>query len=153
KKWFLSPTQARDLLTPHVQDLTLDAVNEAFQATWDEDHRLVMESRFTFIPSMVFIVSIIDSPFFKLLVEAEKLIKSALSLFAAISKEFLVLVLGSKKRFAIVFPLKVGTFFTFLSRTSIKEVALFSIKLISSLVSPSISIMLFPLIIKFNSPK
>ncbi|MFO7988654.1 MAG: insulinase family protein [Desulfotignum sp.] len=42
KKWFLSPTQARDLLTPHVQDLTLDAVNEAFQATWDADHRLVM---------------------------------------------------------------------------------------------------------------
>ena len=42
KKWFLSPTQARDLLTPHVQNLTLDAVNEAFRATWDADHRLVM---------------------------------------------------------------------------------------------------------------
>jgi zinc protease len=42
KKWFLSPTQARNLLTPHVQDQTLDAVNAAFRATWDADHRLVM---------------------------------------------------------------------------------------------------------------
>jgi zinc protease len=42
KKWFLSPTQARDMLTPHVQDLTLEAVNAAFRASWDADHRLVL---------------------------------------------------------------------------------------------------------------
>ncbi|MFN2437161.1 MAG: M16 family metallopeptidase [Desulfotignum sp.] len=51
KKWFLSPTQARDLLNPHVQDLTLDAVNEAFQATWDADHRLVMVTGNADIPA------------------------------------------------------------------------------------------------------
>jgi zinc protease len=41
-KWFLSPVQARDLLAPHVQDLTLEAVNDAFRASWAPDHRLVM---------------------------------------------------------------------------------------------------------------
>jgi hypothetical protein len=41
-----------------------------------------------------------------------KLIISALSLFAASSKELLVLVLGSKNRLMMVFPLSMGTFFT-----------------------------------------
>ena len=92
---------------------------------------------------MVFKVSITDSPFFTLLVEEEKLIISALSLFAAISNEVLVLVLGSKNKLTIVLPLRAGTFFTSLSDTSRKESAFANIKSISSRLRLPVSIILF----------
>ena len=56
-------------------------------------------------------VSIRVSPFTVLLPDADRLNVSALSLFAAISKDVRVLVLGSKKKFTTLFPLRVGTFF------------------------------------------
>ena len=52
--------------------------------------------------------------------EPEKLIISALSLFSANSKDNFVLVLFSKKRFAMVISLKLGTFLIGLLRTSLK---------------------------------
>jgi len=68
---------------------------------------------------------------------------SAESLFAAISKEVLVLVDASKKRFITVFPLRVGTFLMSLPRTSLKDSADSRISLISSEESDSISSMSF----------
>jgi hypothetical protein len=73
------------------------------------------------------------SPFTTLLVDAEMLMVSALSLFPAISKEVLVLVLASKNRFTMVFPLNVGTFLISLVETSMKESAVSKIRLISSM--------------------
>lgn len=42
KSWFLSPDQAKDLLAPFVESLSVDQVNTAFQTSWNPDHRLVM---------------------------------------------------------------------------------------------------------------
>lgn len=42
RNWFLSPVQAKDLLTPFVESLSVDQVNTAFQTSWNPDHRLVM---------------------------------------------------------------------------------------------------------------
>lgn len=42
KELFLSPVQARDLLAPHVENLSTREVNAAFQDLWQSDHRLVM---------------------------------------------------------------------------------------------------------------
>ncbi len=42
KNWVLSPVQAQKLLEPHVENLSLEAVNAAFQSSWDADHRLVL---------------------------------------------------------------------------------------------------------------
>ncbi len=42
RKWFLSPVQAKDLLAPFVESLSVDQVNTAFQTSWNPDHRLVM---------------------------------------------------------------------------------------------------------------
>ncbi len=42
KNWFLSPVQAKDLLAPFVESLSLDQVNTAFKTAWNPDHRLVM---------------------------------------------------------------------------------------------------------------
>ena len=64
----------------------------------------------TFIARMLLTVSSRVSPFFSELVEAEKLITSAESLFWASSNESLVLVEFSKKTLAIVTSLKEGTF-------------------------------------------
>ena len=50
------------------------------------------------------------SPLIVLLVELVILITSALNLLPAISNEVRVLVLGSKNKLIIVFPLRVGTF-------------------------------------------
>jgi hypothetical protein len=72
---------------------------------------------------MVRAVSCIDSPFITLLVETEKLTKSALNLLAASAKEVFVLVDGSKKRLTTDLPLSGGTFFISLLRTSLKPEA------------------------------
>ena len=85
-----------------------------------------------FMASRFRAVSIRVSPFTTLLVVAEILMVSALSLFPAISKDVLVLVLASKKRFTTVFPLRVGTFFISLVETSIKDAAVSRIRFISS---------------------
>ena len=69
---------------------------------------------------MLFTVSINVSPFLTEDDEDEKLTTSAESLFCASSKEILVRVLFSKKRFAIVTSLRDGTFFIFLFITSLK---------------------------------
>jgi zinc protease len=42
KKLFLSPSQKKDLLAPHIENLTLDEVNHTFQDAWKSDHRLVL---------------------------------------------------------------------------------------------------------------
>ncbi|MCG8685547.1 MAG: insulinase family protein [Desulfobacterales bacterium] len=39
---FLSPEQERDLLAPHIKELSLEAVNDSFSAFWPNDHRLIM---------------------------------------------------------------------------------------------------------------
>ena len=59
-----------------------------------------------------------DSPFETEDPLAAKLITSAESLFAASSKDILVLVESSKKRFTTVLPLKVGNFLISRSFTS-----------------------------------
>ena len=59
----------------------------------------------------VIAVSFKDSPLLILDPLAEKLITSAESLLAAASKEILVRVESSAKRFTIVRPRKVGSFF------------------------------------------
>jgi len=108
----------------------------------------------TFIESIVFMVSIMDSPFLRLLSKGEKLIISALSLFAAISNEVLVLVLGSKNRLITVLPRSVGTFLTSLFDISRKESAFESISFISSrlrLLASSI-LFLLSIVIPFLLP-
>ena len=72
------------------------------------------------------------SPFTMLLCEAEKFRTSALSLFSAISNDDRVLVLGSKKRFTTVLPLRVGTFFTSRVEISFMDSAVSRMILISS---------------------
>src|SRR3989338_5148228 len=62
---------------------------------------------------------------------------SAESRFAATSKLVRVLVEGSKKRFAIVFPRSAGTFLTSRLETSLKDSAVVKISSISSRVSSS----------------
>jgi zinc protease len=39
---FLSPRQKKELLTPHIDNLSLGQVNKAFQSAWKPDHRLVL---------------------------------------------------------------------------------------------------------------
>jgi hypothetical protein len=73
------------------------------------------------IASKFFAVSTRLSPFTMLLAEAVIFRVSALSLFAAISKEVRVLVLGSKKRVIMDLPLRVGTFFMGLVDISLKD--------------------------------
>ena len=68
--------------------------------------------------SRVWAVSFRDSPFETEEPLAAKLITSAESLFAASSKEILVLVESSKNRFTTVLPRKVGSFFISRSLTS-----------------------------------
>ncbi len=67
-----------------------------------------------------------------LLVEAEMLSVSALSLFAAISKDVLVLVLGSWKKWTMVLPRKVGTFLIGRVDISLSDSAVSRISEISS---------------------
>ena len=74
-----------------------------------------------FIASKFRAVSISVSPLVVELDEAAMLNVSALIRLAAISKDNLVLVEGSKKKLIIVFPRKVGTFFMGLSDISLKE--------------------------------
>ena len=83
---------------------------------------------------MLFTVSISVSPFFTEDCEAEKFITSAESLFSASSKESFVLVLFSKKIFAIVISLSVGTFFIERLITSLKWSAVSKIRSISFLL-------------------
>ena len=80
-----------------------------------------------------------------LLEDEAKFIMSAFSLFAASSNEILVLVLDSKNRFKIVLPLKAGTFFKSLSRTSLKVSAFSRIRPISSIERSAISMIFFTL--------
>ena len=68
-------------------------------------------------------VSIRVSPFRALLVEADILKVSALIRLAAISKDNLVRVDGSKKRLTTVLPRRVGTFFIDRDEISLKESA------------------------------
>ena len=77
-------------------------------------------------------VSIRLSPFTTLLVGTEKFITSVLNLFAASSKEVLVLVEGSKKRFTAVLPRRVGTFLMSLPNTSLNPAAVSRMRVISS---------------------
>lgn len=42
KNLVLSPVRAQTLLKPHVETLSVQAVNEAFQSSWSTDHRLVL---------------------------------------------------------------------------------------------------------------
>ena len=77
-------------------------------------------------------VSIRLSPLTTLLVGTEKLMTSVLSLFAASSKDVLVLVEGSKKRLTAVLPRRVGTFFISLPSTSLNPAAVSSMRFISS---------------------
>lgn len=42
RKLFLSPSQKKELLTPHVAALSLEQVNQAFQESWKPDHRLIL---------------------------------------------------------------------------------------------------------------
>ena len=42
RKLFLSPSQKKELLTPHVETLSLEQVNQAFQKSWKPDHRLIL---------------------------------------------------------------------------------------------------------------
>ena len=85
-----------------------------------------------FMALMFFTVSIKSSPFSTLLIFFEILTVSVLRRFAAISKDSLVLVLGSKKRLATVLPLRVGTFLMGLSRISLNAAAWASISSICS---------------------
>jgi len=39
---FLSPSQIRDLLVPHIRKITLDSVNAFFRASWAKDQRMVL---------------------------------------------------------------------------------------------------------------
>ena len=73
------------------------------------------------IASRFLAVSISVSPFVAELVDAEILKVSALILFAAISKESLVRVDGSKKRLMIVLPRRVGTFLMERVEISLKD--------------------------------
>jgi zinc protease len=41
---FLSPSQLRDLLVPHIRTLSLDTVNGFFKASWAKDQRMVLVS-------------------------------------------------------------------------------------------------------------
>src|SRR3989338_5517949 len=91
----------------------------------------------TFIASIFFAVSARLSPLEVLELEEEKLMISAESRFAATSKLVRVLVEGSKKRFAIVFPRSAGTFLTSRLETSLKDSAVVKISSISSRVSSS----------------
>ena len=81
---------------------------------------------------MLLTVSISVSPFEIEDPVLEKFITSALNLFSANSKDNFVLVEFSKNRLAIVIPLRVGTFFIFLFKISLKLSAVSKIKLISS---------------------
>ena len=74
------------------------------------------------------------SPFSRLEAEAEILTTSALSRIAANSKEILVRVLGSTKKFTNVLPRSAGTFLRFLSPTPLKAVAVSRINFNSSAV-------------------
>lgn len=67
------------------------------------------------------------SPFVVELVEAEILNVSALILLAAISKESLVLVEGSKKKLIMVLPRSVGTFLIERVEISLNDWAVFKI--------------------------
>jgi zinc protease len=42
KQLFLSPKQKKDLLAPHLENLTLTEVNQTFKDAWKMDHRLVL---------------------------------------------------------------------------------------------------------------
>src|ERR1035437_9115180 len=82
--------------------------------------------------SMVRIVSIKVSPLATDEVDIARFNTSAESLLAAISKDVLVLVEFSKKKFATVLPFKVGSFFTWRWFTSLKVFAMVSISVICS---------------------
>ena len=79
------------------------------------------------------------SPFFVALKSTFIFKKSAESLFAANSKVVLVLVLASKNKLTIVFPLKRGTFFTGCPETPAKDSAKSKISSISGFDKYSIS--------------
>lgn len=72
-------------------------------------------------------MSIRVSPLVAELVEAEILKVSALIRFAAISKESLVRVEGSKNRLMMVLPRRVGTFLIERSEISLKDLAVLRI--------------------------
>ena len=82
---------------------------------------------------MLFMVSNKLSPFITELSDEEKFIISAESLFSASSKDNFVLVLFSKKIFAIVKCLNDGTFLMGLDRTSLNILAVSKINSISSI--------------------
>src|SRR5439155_17130327 len=84
--------------------------------------------------SMLRAVSSRVSPFTPLLVDAAKLITSALSRVAASSQEVRVRVLTSKNRFTTVLPRRVGTFLMSRPVTSLKDSAVSRTRLISSTV-------------------
>ena len=73
--------------------------------------------------SIFLAVSIRVSPFWTLLVEEEIWKVSALIRLAAISKDNLVRVDGSKKRLTTVLPRRVGTFFIDRDDISLKDSA------------------------------
>src|SRR5215467_8841232 len=75
------------------------------------------------------------SPFVTDEVEADMLIASADSRFAAISNDVRVRVEGSKKRLMTVFPRRAGTFFIERFETSLNDSAASRIAVISSTVS------------------
>ena len=83
------------------------------------------------IASRFLAVSIRLSPLTTLLPAPEILITSALNLFPAISNEVRVRVLGSKNRFIMVLPLRVGTFLIARVEISLKESAVSRIVSIS----------------------
>ena len=86
----------------------------------------------------LFIVSRIDSPLDCDEVLTLRLITSAESFFAAISKVVLVLVLFSKNKLQIVFPFNKSVFLTLLFSRSKNESALAKISSIICLERPSI---------------
>ena len=89
------------------------------------------------IASMFRTVSSKDSPFVTLEVAAAMLSVSALSRFSAISNEVRVRVLGSKNRFTIVRPRRVGTFLMARPPISFIAIAVSRTRPISSAVIPA----------------
>jgi zinc protease len=51
KKLFLSPGQKKELLVPHIENLSLEKVIHTFQAAWKKDHRLVLVTGNADIPA------------------------------------------------------------------------------------------------------
>ena len=90
-----------------------------------------------FIASILRAVSFSVSPLLTLLPDAAKFTTSAERRRSASSNEILVRVELSKNKFTIVFPCNGGTFLIGLSRTSLNDIAVSRMSVISSLLIPS----------------